>query len=303
MKQSVKPRRPFRGLLFSYIMEIKCVERVNWMDIKSICEDWKMREKNKQASLDMWNSMAPHFGEFTLPTSADNEFMSLLEREKMVSKDSEVLDVGCGAGRFALALAGQCRHVTGMDLSPKMIALAKEKADAYQVENADFFVNDWHTFDLKAAGFVQKFDLVFAHMSPAIQSADTFMKLSEASKGWCAMVKPVRRQDPISDHIRELLDIEEKQGSDDDFLYALSILWCQGYLPHLAYERKQWNPIKTMEESYSLYINRFKTSHDLTEAQEAEIRKYLQSIAKDGQVQENVDTLTATIYWQVTKGD
>ena len=38
-----------------------------------------------------------------------------------------VLEVGCGTGRHTVKLAGQGNHVTGMDLSPGMLEVAKEK--------------------------------------------------------------------------------------------------------------------------------------------------------------------------------
>ncbi|MDD2836016.1 MAG: class I SAM-dependent methyltransferase, partial [Methanothrix sp.] len=41
-----------------------------------------------------------------------------------------VLDVGCGTGEISLLLAEMGHQVTGIDLSPKMLALARSKAKA-----------------------------------------------------------------------------------------------------------------------------------------------------------------------------
>ena len=43
---------------------------------------------------------------------------------------SQILDIGCGTGTMSILLAGLGHQVTGIDLSPKMIALAQEKAAA-----------------------------------------------------------------------------------------------------------------------------------------------------------------------------
>jgi SAM-dependent methyltransferase len=40
----------------------------------------------------------------------------------------QVLEIGCGPGTFARALAARSNHVLGIDLSPEMIRLAREKS-------------------------------------------------------------------------------------------------------------------------------------------------------------------------------
>jgi SAM-dependent methyltransferase len=40
----------------------------------------------------------------------------------------EVLEIGCGTGTFARALAARSNHVLGVDLSPEMIRLARERS-------------------------------------------------------------------------------------------------------------------------------------------------------------------------------
>jgi ubiquinone/menaquinone biosynthesis C-methylase UbiE len=44
--------------------------------------------------------------------------------------DEEAVDVGCGAGALALALAPLVRHVVGVDRVPELLALARERAPA-----------------------------------------------------------------------------------------------------------------------------------------------------------------------------
>lgn len=270
------------------------------MTLEEIRKKWILRQKNAQASVDMWNSMARSFGGYTLPSFQDNSFLKLLEREDMLHPDGHVLDVGCGAGKYALAVARRCRHVTGIDLSPQMIGMARQKKDDYSIPNVDFYCGDWHTLDLDLRVFKNKFDLVFAHMTPAVQSADTFEKLSAASKDWCVLAKPIRRTDPVSDAVRALVDIHEhRESADNDIVYAFELLWRQGCLPQLEYEHQTWKMKKTLEEAYGLYINRMKTYRDLTEAEEDSIKAYLQSLVEDGFIYEDVDTTIAMLYWRV----
>jgi 2-polyprenyl-3-methyl-5-hydroxy-6-metoxy-1,4-benzoquinol methylase len=69
---------------------------------------------------------------------------------------TRVLDVGCGVGRWSALLAGRGAMVTGMDLSPTMIAEAKRRAStAGTASRCRFLVQDLAHLD---AG--EKFDLV-----------------------------------------------------------------------------------------------------------------------------------------------
>lgn len=54
-------------------------------------------------------------------------------------KGMRILDVGCGTGNFSLKLARLGCHVTGIDLSEKMLAEAQEKARQEKL-SLDFFL-------------------------------------------------------------------------------------------------------------------------------------------------------------------
>ncbi len=94
------------------------------MNIEEIRERWNLKEQNKKASVDMWNSMAGSFGENVRPGFEEDAFLKLLLNKNMLNPEGLILDIGCGAGKYALALAGRCSQVTGVDLSPQMIAIA-----------------------------------------------------------------------------------------------------------------------------------------------------------------------------------
>jgi len=53
-----------------------------------------------------------------------------------------VLDAGCGTGAFAIACARRGAHVTGIDLSPKLISLAQERAPIELATQLQFRAGD-----------------------------------------------------------------------------------------------------------------------------------------------------------------
>ena len=81
-----------------------------------------------------------------------------LRRWLRVRSGTRVLDVGCGVGRWSRLLAARGAQVTGIDLSPTMIAEAERRAAAQGVSGGcRFRIQDLATLDAGA-----KFDLVLS---------------------------------------------------------------------------------------------------------------------------------------------
>ncbi len=59
--------------------------------------------------------------------AATGEVVDWLAGEGLIGPDRDVLDLGCGIGRVAAALAPRCRSVLGLDVSPKMVAEARRR--------------------------------------------------------------------------------------------------------------------------------------------------------------------------------
>ncbi len=79
---------------------------------------------------------------FAQHTEAEVEFFLRLFP---LPKGASVLDVGCGTGRHARALASRGYEVVGVDISPKMIDVARHLG---QESGATFVVGDARSFDL-----------------------------------------------------------------------------------------------------------------------------------------------------------
>src|SRR5450631_1211768 len=79
-----------------------------------------------------------------------------LRRWLKVRAGTRILDVGCGVGRWSRLLAARGAQVTGVDLSPTMIAEAERRAAAEgQSERCRFRVADLATLEL-----AEQFDLI-----------------------------------------------------------------------------------------------------------------------------------------------
>lgn len=88
---------------------------------------------NRNAWREFFNGHASVYMEnvFTKNTAAEVDF---LIEELGLTPGSMILDIGCGTGRHSVALAQRGYRMTGVDLSPGMLAEARKTAEAAGVE-------------------------------------------------------------------------------------------------------------------------------------------------------------------------
>jgi len=99
---------------------------------------------------------------------ATAEIVTRLDEWRLLGPDASVLDIGCGIGRVAQALAPRVRSVTGIDVSPGMIEEARRRCA--DLSNIEFCVGSGRNL----ADFADRaFDLVLAVDSfPYLVAAD-----------------------------------------------------------------------------------------------------------------------------------
>jgi len=69
---------------------------------------------------------------------APNQDILFGQIRDMIEPESDIIDIGCGTGRFEFAIAGKCRSVLGIDLSGKNIKRAKKTLFKYQDDKISF---------------------------------------------------------------------------------------------------------------------------------------------------------------------
>lgn len=266
--------------------------------INEIKLKWTLKEQDKEANINLWDAKADHFGDYTIPTIENDKFIKLLKDENLISKDFKVLDIGCGGGKYTLALSKYCSNIQGIDLSPKMISYANENKIKLHINNASFSCDDWHELNVKKSNLYKKFDLVFASMTPAIQSMSTFEKMNEASKKYCVLRCNINRRDSVYDRLSENLNISQ-QKENLNFLYAFNILYLKGYNPKIKYEEKTWYYKEPLAKAFDTYIKKIKTIRKINEDEEYKINEFLKNISHNGHIEEEISSTIATLIWNI----
>lgn len=265
------------------------------MLLEEIRKQWVSPSCKPEDAVELWDSQA---GDPTYHHLYDG-FLDLMEQEHMLDKSFDVLDVGCGVGIYSIALAEKAHTVTGVDISPKMLAHGNQIIAESKIGNVSLKLMDWNTVDLAQNGMNERFDLVFAHNTPAVCDVDTFEKLNSASRRFCAVCSPIRMIEPVMQKVQEMAGVGTAGTSCDNcFSYMLDILLHKGYTPRFHYEKQVWPMNQSFEDACSYYLGRIAPAKQLSEKETAEIKNYLQSLLTDGIISDQIDTTTATIYWE-----
>jgi SAM-dependent methyltransferase len=206
-------------------------------DLEYFEQRWNERfEEGKSSCLATWEERADDWdrkyrkeNDKNQPRDARMRDTGAFLRSKgLLGPDCDVIDVGCGPGRFVAEFAKTARFVQGTDISPKMAdygaAYCKEKG----LNNTAFKALDFKTADIKALGWENRFDLVFTSITPAA-SGKGLDKLIAMSRGWCFNACFVYNMNELNNRIlRELFDREPKKTRPTIHSGCMSCLICCG---------------------------------------------------------------------------
>ncbi|MCL1593692.1 MAG: class I SAM-dependent methyltransferase [Actinomycetia bacterium] len=93
-------------------------------------------------------------------TEVDNQQLqrTILERSlEYLGSDDITLDYGCGTGALSFEIAPHVKVLHGLDISPRMVEIARDRADGYELENLRFSAASIFTDTLQP----ESFDVIF----------------------------------------------------------------------------------------------------------------------------------------------
>lgn len=111
---------------------------------------------NREAAF--WDKRADKYSRRPIADEAAYEKKLDITR-RYFQPDMEVLEIGCGTGTTAIAHAPYVGHILATDLAPRMIEIAKDKAEAAGVDNVTFAALPVEALDVPGASI----DVVMAH--------------------------------------------------------------------------------------------------------------------------------------------
>ncbi len=119
---------------------------------------------------EFWNKRAGKYAQ--RPVTDQATYNKKLEITRTYFRDdSEVLEIGCGTGSTALAHAPYVKRILATDISPAMIDIARDKAEAAKLDNVTFETRAFGSRDIKESNYDVILALNLLHLLEDPQAA------------------------------------------------------------------------------------------------------------------------------------
>lgn len=136
-------------------------------------------DNHDAVTIDQFTRQAEPFA--AMPAHSDADIVRLIREAACLGPSSRVLDVACGPGLVALALAEAAGHVTGLDLTPAMLDKAQQLQQKRGLVNL--------TWDLGRADALPYHEGAF----DAVVTRFSFHHLTDPTTALAEMVRVCRR--------------------------------------------------------------------------------------------------------------
>ncbi|MBE3582158.1 MAG: class I SAM-dependent methyltransferase [Thermoanaerobacteraceae bacterium] len=213
--------------------------------------------------------------------------------------EAEVLDIGCGPGNYALALARRVKKVVALDPSPAMLSLLKARMEEEGIHNIEPVQLSWEEVDLDGLGWRGRFRVVLALMTPGIHDVATLKKMIDASAGICLLAGHLRQEEEARRELWSKVMGGPLPSLPEDALYVFSLLYSWGYLPSLELELRSSSREIPAGEAVEELLNFFYPYTELTEKVRQAVEDYVNARSRDGIYLQKKEFVTAYLCWSV----
>jgi SAM-dependent methyltransferase len=213
------------------------------IDFAELYRDHMAAAGGRRKTPEEWDRRAAYYADNfgASPNSYVAKFIELARCEDCHT----LLDVGCGPGAIALALAPRMAEAFGLDYSPAMLARMEANAAAAGMKNVSGILRAWEDdwSDIPAC------DLVVASRSTAVMDLDIALrKLDAKAKRRVCLTSPLGGRF-IPPEIFEALGRAPPppRPAPPDYIYVLNLLYRMGRLPRVDFIANTSQPSETLD--------------------------------------------------------
>lgn len=106
----------------------------------------------KKSPEKFWNLIASKYAASPIPNRPAYE-KKIQTIKNRLTPEKVVLDIGCGTGTQCDDIAGNVKHVTGIDISSKLLAIAEQRKAERKLDNVEFLQTSLFDERFQPGGF------------------------------------------------------------------------------------------------------------------------------------------------------
>jgi SAM-dependent methyltransferase len=202
----------------------------------------------RRDSHDFWDRRAERFRSIGLRLAEDDLGLRLLRR--LTDRESTVLDVGAGTGRYARAIAPHVRHVVAVEPNAALVEHLRADAASDGLTNVEVVVARWEDVAVEPADVVLCSHVLYPH--PEVEAF--IRKLDAHARRTCLILATANWSEPAL-----LLDLwqrfhGEPRCGQPDARHVFNVLYELGIVPNVevASARTSMWTVSSLEEAVAL---------------------------------------------------
>lgn len=238
--------------------------------------------------------------DYTKGVKADEEFyrhiVEYMATVGILRKSDHVLDIGSGPGTYTLPIAGKAESVAALDPSDGMLKILMRETAAKGHSNVRPIKSTWEDY----AG-EERFDLVFAALSPGIKGPAELMRMERFSARSCCYINygEAGGDKKLSDDLWELVTGEKKKDNGFNITYPFNLLYSKGRKPNVRFFEKLKTRRVPCEDIVKGNVKWLGMFTQIDHAKEEKIRDYILARSKNGYFEQEDKLSLVALYWDV----
>jgi SAM-dependent methyltransferase len=279
----------------------RCFTRQFWASLWRSASELSPLRRTQASSPERWKDFYDEVSEDWEGIGGDTSYLErkigeiLVGEERLLREGAEVLEIGCGAGRLALALAERGLQVTALDDSEGMLGVLNRRANLRGVSGLTTRHMSWFTFQP-----ARPFDLVLAAFFPPAWEPEGLTRIESLSKRICMLVTPIGEDAfPIRRQLWTRIMKEELPRRSILLPYLVNYLIAgqrRPNLQHLRWETCLDLQFERVEHFYSRYFALFGKKGSKTKRM---VREVLLQYNEGNQIRCQGNTEAAVLWWSV----
>ncbi len=245
-------------------------------------------KKTATQSVNSWNKRAEKYIAKTGGADGNkrvDKVMDWLAEQGVIISGSSVLDIGAGPGAFTIRFAREANQVISLEPTEKMSSYLKDEVKKRKLDNVKVIQSTWEEVDIDKEGFRDQFDLVFASMSPGLNSLETIEKALACSRKYLFISKHAgKRYSDLLAGLWPVLFNESLPAWRNEAIYIANMLYNDNYeFDFSIWEDRYEHELSTAETAENL-LEELKIFGKEPPFDQDKIDQFVQGKAKNGLV-------------------